>query len=235
MDNTDSSPDHLQVKLVKGAHQLGLSLTDQQTHVLVQFLKLLHKWNRVYNLTAVRSIDQMVGRHILDSLSVLPWLPDIAVKAPISGSTSVTCDVLDVGTGAGLPVLPLAIVRPDLSFVSVESNGKKTRFQQQVVMELKLQNIRVEQARVEAVADRARVVVSRAFTAPDRFLSMVEKNCSSHSRVIIMLGTKERMPDQLPVGFTLCDMQEVDISQFNASRHIAICLYTPNGKFIERT
>lgn len=236
MNNTDSSPEQLQVKLTQGAHQLGLSLSDHQTQALVQFLTLLHKWNRVYNLTAVRSINDMIGRHILDSLSVLQWLPPFAnpIHHVTVNPSRLDCDVLDVGTGAGLPVLPLAIVRPDLQFVSVESNGKKTRFQQQVVMELNLQNVRLERARVEAVTDHAKVVVSRAFTAPGRFLSMVEKNCVPQSRIIIMLGTKERMPNQLPVGYTLCDLEEIDIPQFNAARHIAICLYTSAGKRSER-
>jgi len=226
LDNADQTSDRLRVKLFEGVQQLGLSLTDQQSDSLIEFLRMLYKWNRVYNLTAIRNIDDMVDRHILDSLTVLRWLPTINTFSPDNKVTSHKYDVIDVGTGAGLPVLPLAIARPDLSFLSVESIGKKTRFQQQVLMALDLRNVKIEQARVEDVFDRADTVISRAFTAPEKFLTTVKKNCSAQSQVIVMLGIKQRMPDQLPFGFTLHDMQEVDIPQFNSTRHIAVCLYT---------
>lgn len=234
MDNPDQTTDRLRVKLSEGAQQLGVQLTCQQTELLIEFLKLLYKWNRVYNLTAVRTIDEMVNRHILDSLTVLRWLPGISKHPLDSKAVSHEYDVIDVGTGAGLPIMPLAIARPDLSFLSVESNGKKTRFQQQVLMALDLRNVQIQQARLEDVFDRANTVVSRAFTAPAAFLSMVGKNCSNQSQVIVMLGIKERMPVQLPVGFTLGEIQEIDVPQFNSTRHIAVCLYTASTDRTER-
>jgi len=234
LDNTDPTADRLRLKLVEGADQLGLSLTKQQTESLIKFLKLLHKWNRVYNLTAVRTIDEMVDRHILDSLSVWQWLPTISTSSSINNVEAHKYDVIDIGTGAGLPVLPLAIVRPDLTFLSVESNGKKTRFQQQVLMALELRHVQINQARVEDVFDQSKIVISRAFTAPEKFLSVVEKNCATNSRVIIMLGIKERMPERLPVGFSLQDIQEIKVPQSNTTRHIAVCLYTSNSCCSER-
>lgn len=235
MDNANPTADRLRAKLNDGAKQLDLSLSDHQTESLIQFLHLLYKWNRVYNLTAVRSKDEMVGRHILDSLSVLHWLPPMNDAKPHNNALATyKYDVIDVGTGAGLPVLPLAIVRPDLTFLSVESNGKKTRFQQQALMALDLRNVQVEQARVEDVYDHAPIVISRAFTAPEKFLAVVEKNCSAQSRVIVMLGIKERLPSTLPAGFTLHDMQEIKVPQFNSTRHIAVCLYTAPTERIER-
>ena len=105
MDSVTTEPDHLRVKLEEGAQQLSLALIDQHYASLLQFIRLLNKWNRVYNLTAVRNIDDMVGRHILDSLSVLQYLPNESSK--LTDAVDIV-DVLDVGTGAGLPVLPLS-------------------------------------------------------------------------------------------------------------------------------
>ena len=118
-----------------------LSDVDQSAREqLLRLVGLLNKWNRVYNLTAVRDPAQMLTRHLLDSLVLRPWLPAPMIEpghdsadAMVGVTVDITADVLDIGSGAGLPVLPLAIVHPELSFVSVESNGKKTRFQQQVL------------------------------------------------------------------------------------------------------
>lgn len=213
--------DQLRYRLLQGVQQLDLQLQLQQQHQdqLIQFVQLLGKWNRVYNLTAVRSMDEMIDRHILDSLSVLRWLDNNDLPAASKPAT----DVLDVGSGAGLPVIPLAIVRPDLMFLSVESNGKKARFQQQAVMELKLGNVRVLQERIEEVTDVAATCLSRAFTAPSQFLEAVEKNCVPQSRVILMLGQKERMSDVLPGNFECSELVEVSVPGCAAARHIATC------------
>lgn len=227
---TDNASNHrLRDKLERGAEQLELEL--QTTHIekLLDFLSLLKKWNRVYNLTAVRSMDDMVGRHILDSLTVLSWLErsasDNASNIDKSDASAVApgFDVLDVGTGAGLPVIPLAIVKPELQFLSVESNGKKTRFQQQAVLELGLTNVQVQQARIEDVNATAHTVISRAFTAPEKFLDVVRKNCVERSGVVVMLGVKDKMPSELPAGYTLAELEEVRVPYCESSRHIAFC------------
>ncbi|RMG38713.1 MAG: 16S rRNA (guanine(527)-N(7))-methyltransferase RsmG [Gammaproteobacteria bacterium] len=147
-----------QIQLSDGLDALGLTLSPTQQQQLLDYLALLLKWNRVFNLTAVRDPGQMVARHLLDSLAIVPW-----VRGP---------RVLDVGTGAGLPGIPLAIALPEFQFVLLDSNGKKTRFVQQAVAELGLPNVSVEQARVEAFRDARGfdTITSRAFADIDRML-----------------------------------------------------------------
>lgn len=215
--------DQLSTKIDHGAQRLNTELSHSQIESLVKLVLLISKWNRVYNLTAVRSIEEMVGKHILDSLSVLRWLPPFNDAADTTEKNNAVADLLDVGSGAGLPVLPLAIVRPDLQFLSVESNGKKTRFQHQAILELGLNNVRVKQERIENTNDYAETIVSRAFAAPDKFIEAVEKNCVAHSQVIIMLGQIGRMPDKLPAQFVVSDLVEVDVPYCESTRHIAVC------------
>lgn len=151
MQRTHQAGDLWRADLNTGCEAMGLALSDQQRGLLLSYLDLLSRWNRVFNLTAVRDPGQMVGRQLLDSLSVLPWLDE----GP----------VLDVGTGAGLPGLPLAIARPELEFTLLDANGKKTRFVQQAVGELGLDNVNVVRDRVEVVQQprHYRCILSRAF------------------------------------------------------------------------
>lgn len=199
----------------------GLSAVNQGTREqLLRYVGLLDKWNRVYNLTAVRDPQKMVTRHLLDSLILRPWLP--AAQTRTDGGLDVV-DVLDIGSGAGLPVLPLAIVHPELSFLSVESNGKKTRFQQQAVLELGLTNVRILNNRVEDVVAQAKFVTSRAFTAPAEFLQIAESFCAPNGVIVIMLGLAERLPARLPEPFLLQKLVEVAVPSTESARHVALC------------
>lgn len=121
--------------LESGLSALNLSHTTKQTEQLLDFIKLIAKWNKAYNLTAVRNNEDMARLHILDSLAILPH---------IEGKR-----VIDIGTGAGLPGIALAIFMPEVEFVLLDSNAKKTRFVQQVILELKLKNVSVLHSRVE--------------------------------------------------------------------------------------
>lgn len=185
--------------------------------MLAAFLKLLLKWNRVYNLTAVRDPVDMIWRHLVDSLILCRWLPDKANKAALQH------DVVDIGSGAGLPVLPLAIVRSDLQFVSVESNGKKTRFQQQVLVELGLRNVQIINQRVQNVDLKSPFVTSRAFTAPADFLNIARPLCAENAVVAIMLAQTAMLPEALPAPFSLQEIVPVHIPDTLALRHIALC------------
>lgn len=191
-------------------------VSDDLLPKLEQFLQLLSKWNRVYNLTAVRDSVHMVDRHIMDSLIMNRWMPEPTMAEGLS-------DVMDIGSGAGLPVIPLAISRPDLSFISIESNGKKTRFQQQAIMELKLPNVRVINERVENVHETAQMVLSRAFTAPEDFLQICVPLCAQNGRVAIMLGQVERFPPTLSEEYVLEELVAVDVPGTESARHVAVC------------
>lgn len=131
----------------------SLNHLDTLAKQLALYLTLLHKWNQTYNLTAVREIEAMIGRHVLDSLAILPW-----INGPC---------VLDVGTGAGLPGIPLALVNTNMTFVLLDSNGKKTRFLQEVKRQLQLHHVDVVQSRVEDYQPDwgFDTVVSRAFSS----------------------------------------------------------------------
>jgi 16S rRNA (guanine527-N7)-methyltransferase len=135
---------------------------------LVDYLALLFKWNQAYNLTAVRDVDGMARRHVLDSLAALPW---------INGTK-----VLDVGTGAGLPGIPLAIARPDLEITLLDSNGKKTRFLQEVKRTLSLTNINIIQMRVESYrsAHGFDTIISRAFSQMDQMINLTQHLLADH-------------------------------------------------------
>jgi 16S rRNA (guanine527-N7)-methyltransferase len=137
----------------RGLDELAVVYSHLQLDLLQAYLALLHKWNRAYNLTAVRDPQAMIGRHLLDSLAILPWLHGARCA--------------DVGTGAGLPGIPLAIMLPERQFELIDSNGKKIRFVTQVINELNLRNATARQCRVEDYRPQQcyDAVTSRAFAS----------------------------------------------------------------------
>jgi 16S rRNA (guanine527-N7)-methyltransferase len=140
--------------LADGIAALGLDLSLLQQRQLLDYVGLLNKWNKAYNLTAVREPAEMVVRHLLDSLSVLPHVQ--------------ATEIIDVGTGPGIPGIPLAIALPSLRVTLLDSNGKKTRFARQAALELGLTNVEVVQARAEQYRNASPQVISRAFASlPD--------------------------------------------------------------------
>jgi len=154
----------LTARLQRGIEQLGLSVDKSKQSKLIDYIQLFDKWNRAYNLSAVRDVEQMVVRHLLDSLVVVPHLVEYFSANTFGRSVE---RFIDVGTGGGLPGIPLAILFPEKSFTLLDSNGKKTRFLFQVKTELKLANVTVENCRVEqfSPAQRFDGVISRAFAS----------------------------------------------------------------------
>ena len=138
-----------QITLAAGLAELGLNLPEEVQHKLLAFRDLLLKWNKTYNLTALRDPAQAISHHLLDSLTILPHVG--------------AGDLLDVGSGGGLPGIPLAIARPALSVSMVDTVQKKTTFLQQGVIELALKNVTVHHARVEAMQGQYAQISSRAF------------------------------------------------------------------------
>lgn len=149
----------IESRLQRGLAALQMTVTAAQTTKLLEYLALLQKWNRAYNLSAIRDPDAMVDLHLLDSLAVAPYL---------TGTTFV-----DVGSGGGLPGIPLAIIRPDIRMTVLDSVGKKARFLHQVRSELRLTNIEVVHARVEdyRTEDGYDGVISRAFASLADFVA----------------------------------------------------------------
>ncbi len=162
--------------LESGLNELGLSIAVDKINTLLAFVTLIEKWNKTYNLTSIRNKEDMVILHILDSLAILPFL---------KGSR-----ILDIGTGAGLPGIPLALYAPDFEFVLLDSNAKKTRFVQQAILELELNNVHVHHARVETFEDDPGfdTIISRAFSSLQDFLVMSEHLLRENGKLLAMKG-----------------------------------------------
>ena len=168
--------ENLNATLEAGCRALSLDLDESQRRALVNYVLLMDKWNKAYNLTSVRDPQQMMVRHVLDSLAVAPYL---------EGS-----NVIDVGTGPGLPGIPLAIAKPDVAFTLLDSLGKRVRFLKQCVFELNLQNVTPIQSRVEAHTPELRydVVLSRAFASLKDMLHWCEHLVDSEGRFLALKG-----------------------------------------------
>ena len=169
-------PTQWQQQLAVGLPQLDTELNATQQQQLVDYLILLQRWNKTFNLTAIRDPQQMVSRQLLDSLSILPW---------ITGAR-----VLDVGSGAGLPGIPLAIARPEQQFVLLDAKGKKTRFIQHAITQLALANVVVEQTRVETYQPAAgfHTITARAFSRADTILQLTQPLRAQEGHWALMLG-----------------------------------------------
>lgn len=182
--------DNTAIRQRVAALALDLTLSDQQYTQIEHYLTLLLRWNKVFNLTAIRAVEDMLPLHILDSLSVVPFVH--------------YQHCLDVGSGAGLPGIPLAIVQPEKKLTLLDTNGKKTRFMRQAVIELELQNVEVVHARVEKWSPEQPfdAIISRAFSSLQDFVNLTAHHVTHAGRFYAMKG---RYPtdelEQLPQGY----------------------------------
>ncbi len=165
----------LRSELQAGAETLGLDLHQGQYDQLLEYLYLLDKWSRVYNLTAIRGLSKMLSYHLLDSLSLLLKL------------TPCQC-AIDVGSGAGLPGIPLAIAMPETAWILLDSNSRKTRFIRQAVAHCRLDNVQVVQARVQDyhAPDSPDFIVSRAYASLTEFCNSVAHLMAPDTRLLTM-------------------------------------------------
>ena len=194
--------------IAQGMARLGINI--QAAAPLADYVALLERWNRVYNLTAVRKAEDIVIRHILDSLSIFPW-----IQGP---------RILDVGSGAGLPGIPLALTYPEWTFYLLDSNGKRTRFLQQAVSELELSNVEVVRARVESyhIDRNFNSIVSRAFATLHDMLKCSGHLCADDGRILAMKGNHlENELANLPENFRLVGIYPVKVPGLIAERYLA--------------
>ena len=201
---------NLAESLAQGIAQLELEVAPEIQQKLLDFLALLHKWNKVYNLTAIRQPEQMVSNHLLDSLAVLPYLRP--------GRW------LDVGCGAGLPGLVLALMRPQWTFTLLDSNSKKISFVRQAVIELGLHNVSVCCARVEhwQPGEEFDGIISRAFAETAELIALTRHLLAKNGCWAAMKGAPEQELARLPADIRLEQVIPLHVPGLDAARCLVI-------------
>ena len=195
--------------LASGLEALSLNLNDNQQHQLVEFVLLIDKWNKAYNLTSVRCPKQMMVKHILDSLAIVPHL---------TGE-----NIIDVGTGPGLPGMPLAIAFPDKTFTLLDSLGKRVRFMTQCVHTLKLTNVTPVNSRVENhVGDKPYdIVLSRAFASLKDMLHWCEHLVDSDGQFLALKGQFPQSEiDEVSDHFQVVNTENITVPNLDGERHL---------------
>ncbi|MGG7448442.1 16S rRNA (guanine(527)-N(7))-methyltransferase RsmG [Kosakonia oryzendophytica] len=198
-------------KLSRLLDEAGISLSDHQQQQLVGYVNLLHKWNKAYNLTSVRDPNEMLIRHILDSIVVAPYLQGTRF--------------IDVGTGPGLPGIPLSIVRPESHFTLLDSLGKRVRFLRQVQHELHLENIAPVQSRVEDFPAEPPFdgVISRAFASLNDMVSWCRHLPGEQGRFYALKGlVPEDEITLLPAEFTVESIEKLHVPHLEGERHLVV-------------
>lgn len=197
-----------QAALERGLGELALALPQGANELLLRYMALLGKWNRTYNLTAIRDPLEIVTHHLLDSLVVLPHLP-----MPEDAAT-----LADVGSGAGLPGIPIAIARPQWQLTLNDSSQKKTAFLRQAAIELALTNVQVHEGRVEQWRPRERfsLVISRAFAELRQFISACRHLVAPGGVLAAMKGAAPARPDS-------CEVIALKVPLLKARRHLVLC------------
>lgn len=211
MEETGS---HYRAELRSGMNAIGLSLSDHQVNQLVDYLQLLLKWNKTFNLSGIKDSSSMLSRHLLDSLTLVPM---------INGQC-----ILDIGTGPGLPGIPLAICYPEKTFVLLDSNGKKTRFVFQAKVQLGLANVEVRNLRIENFKEPLPIdiIVTRAFSSLVDLVKLTQHLFKSGAqgeqpRILAMKGVLPaeelaQLPDNIAIG----SIVNVRVPGCDGERHI---------------
>jgi len=202
--------DRVQKKLEEGLEALHIRLDEKQVKQLMQYLFALYKWNGAYNLTAVRDIMEMISKHILDSLVILPILKKESFVR-----------LADVGTGAGLPGIPLAIACPDWKITLIDSNSKKTGFLKHVELITQIENTNIVNARVESLDACFDAITSRAFSS---LKEMVELTTNIQHTDTALWAMKGKFPEQelleLPKGYRVSASHQLRVPGIEGERHL---------------
>jgi len=236
----------IQLTLEAGLEEIGLALPTDRIEALEHFLALLQRWNRVYNLTAVRDPQDMLVQHLLDALAIIPILGERA-RAPASAQGAVATPsasmqamsrsarpedsplaalaglrIADLGSGAGIPGLVLALACPEMHLLSIEPVGKKCAFQQQVVSESGLAHVEVKQARAEEIQRVCDLVLCRALTSLSEFIRISSGLIDSHTWLCALKGRRVEIDaelSELPEGWE-AEVQPVTVPGLDAERHL---------------
>lgn len=211
----------LSERLANAHKALQIDLGSGQQDKLLNYLYELEKWNRTYNLTAIRSLDDMLVQHVFDCLAIIPAIQCYETQQRLRFNL-----IADIGSGAGLPAVILAIVRPDTSVVSIDSVEKKTAFVQNIANRLGLVNLQARQGRVETMTDiKADLVVSRAFASLQNFLSL-SKGLVQDKGVMAAMKSKQleleiREFNRTEQGWSIHQIDELSVPDMQAKRYLA--------------
>jgi 16S rRNA (guanine527-N7)-methyltransferase len=196
----------LLAQLNKGIEAMGIVLPESAPQQLIEYLDLLNRWNKSFNLTAIRNPEEMISKHLLDSLAVLPFVGKGRVA--------------DVGSGAGLPGIPLALARPDVAFVLVDSNGKKTSFLNQVKIVLGLNHVEIVNQRIEDYRPDIYFdsVIARAYANTGDIIESTSHLHKNGTRILVMQGKLDEAVN-MP-GYDLKQSQRLNVYGLEAERHL---------------
>lgn len=210
--------DKLRAILVAYISATGLEVAKEKIELLLGFVQLLHKWNQAFNLSGIKNIEDMLTLHVLDSLVLAPF---------VDGEL-----IADVGTGAGLPGIPLAIFYPEKRFVLIDSNSKKTRFIFQATAQLRINNVTVVHSRVEDYAsiEQVDIVTSRAFASLEDFVLGCRHILAPDGKFLAMKGQYPEVElAKLPSQFRVNKTYSLDVPGVNAKRHVVDIRITPQS------
>jgi len=206
-------------ELEKGLKWQSLELSDLQIERLLDYIDLLSKWNKVYNLTSINDKNQMLILHLFDSLSVLNKINSL------SSQLNHPLRIIDVGTGGGLPGIPLSICLPEVNFTLLDARDKKIRFLQQVISQLKLDNVKPVHSRAEKyIADpEFDIVITRAFSSINDMLGICSHLCHTSGSFLAMKG-KEPVSEisQIAEEYKIQTMEPLNVYKLDALRHLVI-------------
>jgi len=208
----------LSEQIGEGIARLGLPV--HAVPPLAAYLEELQKWNKAYNLTAVREVDEMITRHLLDSLAILPLIDALVAKQGLSAVR-----LLDVGSGAGLPGIPLAVVRPLWHVTLLDSNGKKARFQRHALRTLGLSNAEVVESRVESwqPSQQFFLILSRAFASLADFVGLTGHLLAADGRWLAMKGkVADEELQALPPGMSIESVYPVTVPGLREARSVVV-------------